>query len=654
MVNSVDTLPRLLQRNAIQYANKDAIREKKFGIWQTFTWSEYETEVQRLAHGLTELGFRRGDRLAVIGDNRPRLYWAILATQALGGVATAAYQDSIAKEMGYVLSHSEVKIILAENEEQVDKLYEVREESPTVQRVIYDDPRGLEFNDDKWLIDYDKVIEQGRAHQQAHPGFYDDELARGGLDDVALICYTSGTAGDPKGVMLTHRNLTTAVREGVISEDWRHTDEVMAYLPIAWVGDTAVSVAGAMICGMAVSCPESPETVLRDYREIGPTVVLAPPRTWENLLTRIQVRMEEAGSAKKWLFEWSMNIALRVESEVKDGRRPPLPLRILNQIGDFLVRAPLRDLLGLRRIRLGYTGGAPLGPDVFDYLRALGIKLKQLYGLTESSAACCFQPDGEARSDTVGRPLTGVEIKIDDNGEILLKGDMNFKGYFKNEQATRETFVEDGWMKTGDAGFIDESGHLKVIDRAKDVNRLRDGTLFAPQFLENKLKFSPYIKEAVTIGVDREYVAAMINIDMDTMENWAERNSINYSGYRELAQREESYRLIQNETAKINHSLAQDREMAGAQVRRFLILYKELDADDGEITRTRKIRRGLIGERYKPLIEALYSEAESVDVEIPVTYEDGRTAVLNASVRLMEAPVRTSAEPQPAPQAISA
>lgn len=628
------TLPQLVLLNAQRFSGQDAIREKKFGIWQTYSWKDYEAQVRRFALGLAELGFKRGDRLAVIGDNRPELYWAILAAQSLGGVALGVYQDAIASEMGFVLSHAEVRFIVAEDEEQVDKLYEMRADIQSVEKVVFHDPRGLEGKEDDWLIPYERVEELGDRFGEAHPGYFEEEIAKGSPEDVALMCYTSGTTGEPKGVMLSHVNLT-AVTLGMIEEDrWTARDEVMCYLPIAWVGDFYTSVTAALLTGLASNCPEAPSTVQRDYREIGPTIVFAPPRNWENMLTIIQVRMEEAGAIKRLSFEYFMNVARRVEAAVKTGKGPSAGLRLLNRIGEALVRAPLRDLLGVRRLRYAYTGGAPLGPDVFDFFRALGINLKQVYGLTESSAVCIYQPNGEARPDTVGRPLPDVELKIADDGEILLRGPMNFKGYFKNEKATRETFTEEGWLKTGDAGFMDDSGHLKVIDRAKDVSKLNDGTLFAPQFLENKLKFSPYIKEAVTLGVERNYVAAMINIDLDAMENWAERNAVTYSGYRELAQHEATYRLVQSEIAKINVNLSQDKELSGAEIKRFLVLYKELDADDGEITRTRKLRRRVIAERYAPLIDALYSDAESVNVEIPVTYEDGRTSVLKAEVRL--------------------
>ena len=639
------TLPQLMLRNALAFGERDAIREHKYGIWQSTTWREYAVQVRRFALGLHKLGFQRGDKLAVIGENRPRLYWAMLAAQSLGGVSLGVYQDSIQKEIGYVISHSDARFVVAEDVEQVDKLLEVRGDIPAVQHVIYDDPKGLELKRDPWLLNYAAVQTLGDEVQQARPELFEQEVALGRGEDISILSYTSGTTGMPKGVMLSQENLLAASSRVVEAEGLKASDEFLARYPMAWIGDFSLSVATAMYAGMCVNCPESPESQQRDYREIGPTIVFAPPRSWEAGLTLMQVRMEEADRVKRGLYKFFMNAALRVEALRQAGKPVPLHLRALNQVGDWLVRAPLRDLYGLRRVRTAYTGGAPLGPDVFNFFRALGVNLKQLYGLTESCASCVFQPDGEANAETVGRPLPGVEIKIADNGEILLRGKQMFRGYYKNEEATRKALDSEGWLASGDAGFVDRSGHLKVIDRAKDVSRLKDGTLFAPQYLENKLKFSPYIQEAVTVGVGRDHVSAMVNIDLDSLENWAERKGIAYTGYQDLSQKPETYELIHGEIRRINRSLAADAELAGAQIRRFLILNKELDADDGEITRTRKLRRTVIGERYHRLIEGLYSGAHSVETEILVTYEDGRTATIRGQVRVWDV---DPAEEQPA------
>ena len=632
-----DTLAKILQANGRgPLAGRDAMREKDYGIWQTVSWAEYAGEVRRFALGLATLGFRRGDKLAVIGDNRRRLYFAQLAAQSLGGISLAAYQDSIATELGYVLEHAETKFIVAENEEQVDKLFEIRDRLGNVEKVVFDDARGLELVDDPWLAHFPDVQAMGDAFGREHPDYFDRELAAGKGADTAMFCYTSGTTGAPKGAMLTNDNLLSSVEESRTAEDWRTGDELIAYLPMAWVGDSWLSVAAAICFGLTINCPENRETIRRDFREIGVTVMVGPPAYWEGMLTRIQILMDEADWLKRGLYRRFMDIAVRAERLRQAGTPIPAGLAALNTVGEWLVRLPLRDLLGMTRVRRAYTGGAPLGPDTFDFIRAMGINLKQLYGMTESSSACVYQPDGEANSETVGRPLASTEIRISDSGEIQLRGPQMFHGYYRNDKATGETIDGDGWLATGDAGFVDDRGHLRVIDRAKDVSHLNDGTMFAPQFLENKLKFSPYIKEAVTLGKDRDYVSAIVNIDLEAMENWAERRGVAYSGYQDLSQKDEVYDLIHGEVGRINRSLAADSTLAGTRIQRFLILNKELDADDGEITRTRKIRRGVIAERYGALIEALYSDLGHVETDITVTYEDGSTGTIHANLRVMD------------------
>ena len=632
-----DTLAKILQTNGHgPLAGRDAMREKEYGIWQIVTWAEYADQVRRFALGLAALGFRRGDKLAVIGDNRRRLYFAQLAAQSLGGISLAVYQDSIASELGYVLEHAETKIIVAENEEQVDKLFEIRERLADVEKVVFDDPRGLELVDDPWLAPFPDVQAMGDAFGREHPEYFERELAAGKGTDTATLCYTSGTTGAPKGAMLTNDNLLSSVDESKVAEDWRVGDELISYLPMAWVGDSWLSVAAAVRFGLTINCPENRETMRRDFREIGVNVMVAPPAYWEGMLTRVQVLMDEADWLKRGIFRKFMEVAVRVERMRQAGEPVPAGLALWNTVGEWLVRRPLRDLLGFTRVRRAYTGGAPLGPDTFDFIRAMGLNLKQLYGMTETSSACVYQPDGEASSETVGRPLASTEIRISESGEILLRGPQMFHGYYKNEKATSDTLDPDGWLATGDAGFLDDRGHLRVIDRAKDVSHLSDGTMFAPQFLENKLKFSPYIKEAVTLGKDRGYVAAIVNIDLEAMENWAERKGVAYTGYQDLSQKDEVYDLIRGEVERINRSLETDSTLAGARIRRFLILNKELDADDGEITRTRKIRRGVIADRYRALIEALYGDRGRVETDITVTYEDGSTGSIHADLRVMD------------------
>ncbi|NKC11739.1 MAG: AMP-binding protein [Gammaproteobacteria bacterium] len=632
---SEDTLAKILRQNGCEFPHEDALREKKHGIWTTWTWAQYADAVKELALGLAAMGFERGDKLAVIGDNRPRLYMAMMAAQSLGGISVAVYQDAIAKELGFVLAHAEVRYIVAEDEEQIDKLYEIKDRLGYVDKVIYDDPRGLQLREDPWLVHLPEVEEQGREYGKNNARYFETQLSKGNGEDVCVFCYTSGTTGNPKGVMLTNDNLLSTIRETMKAEDLRTGDELIAYLPMAWVGDYWLSVGAAITIRMTVNCPENRDTLQRDYREIGPTIVVAPPAAWEGTLTRIQVRMDEADWLKRALFNTFMEVALKVERMRQRGAAIPAGLALRNCLGEWLVRRPLRDLLGMTRVRRAYTGGAPLGPDVFDYLRAVGLNLKQFYGMTESCSACVYQPEGEANSETVGRALDITQVKISEAGEILLRGPNIFAGYHKNEEATRNTIDADGWMASGDAGFVDDRGHIRVIDRAKDVSKLADGTLFAPQFLENKLKFSPYIKEAVIFGKELDYVAAMINIDLDAMENWAERKGVAYTGYQDLSQKAAVHDLVRGEVERINAGLAQDSELAGTQIQRFLVLNKELDADDGEITRTRKIRRNVISERYGALIEALYSDADRVETDIVVTYEDGRSGQIHADLRVM-------------------
>jgi long-chain acyl-CoA synthetase len=526
--------------------------------------------------------------------------------------------------------------VVAENEEQVDKLYAIRDNLGKVTQVIYDDPWGLDGRDDAWLANFASVQVQGDEFAQSHPDHFQTEIDKGSAEDTAILCYTSGTTGNPKGVMLSYANLNTAVQEAQKYEDWRAGDNVIAYLPMAWVGDFVWSVAGGVGLRMVVNCPESRETLRRDYREIGPAIVVAPPAVWEDMVTRIQVRMDEADWLKKGLYGTFMATAVAVERAKQHGQSVSGGRAIKNWLGDLLVRRPLRDLLGVSNIRKAYTGGAPLGPDTFDFIRALGVNLKQGYGMTESSAFSVFQPDGEANSETVGKPVPSTAIKLSDTGEVLMRGPQVFQGYYKNEEATKDTVDAEGWLATGDAGITADNGHIKIIDRAKDVGKLNDGTLFAPQHLENKLKFSPYIKEAVAIGQDMDYVTTMINIEMDSMELWAERNNISYTGYQDLSQRDEVYDLIIDEVRKVNEDLARDSALAGTRIRRALILSKELDADDGEITRTRKLRRGVINDRYGALIEGLYSGADSVDIEISVTYEDGSVGKIQSNIKIVD------------------
>jgi len=623
------TLPQLLLRNARELGDRPAIREKDRGIWQSFTWREYADHVRDFALGLASLGFGRGHALSVIGDNRPRLYWAQVAAQALGGVSVPVYQDSIARELAYVWNHAEVSVIVAEDQEQVDKIVSLREELPALRHVVYEDPRGLSQYRLPWLQSFADVVERGRAFGREHPGCFEEAVAAGRADDVAMICYTSGTTGNPKGAMLTHANAIANARAALDVQAITPEDSWLAYLPMAWVGDAFYTLVLSLVAGFTVNCPESPETVQRDLRELGPTAVLAPPRIWENMLTAIQVKVADTTPVKRWIFERFRDAAERAEI-LRTERKPlPIDLRLRLALGEFFVYGPVRDQLGLRRARWALTGGAPLGPDTFRFFRSIGVNLKQVYGSTETTALVSIQPDAEANPTTVGRPCPGIEVRIADKGEVLIRSAGVFKGYFRNEEATREVVDPEGWYHTGDSGFIDPRGHLVIIDRAKDVGALQDGTPFAPQFVENKLKYSPFIREAVAFGHERPFVAAMVAIDLATAGNWAERRSLPYTSYMDLSQKPEVRELIRGEILKCNATLPE-----ATRIRRFLVLTKDLDADDAEMTRTRKVRRRHVAEKYAAFIDAFYSGRDEVEVDTTVTYEDGRQGTVRSRVRI--------------------
>jgi long-chain acyl-CoA synthetase len=630
-VNVADptTLPRLLQRNARELGDRPAIREKDRGIWQTWTWREYHDQVRDLALGLAALGFRRGDRLSVIGDNRPRLYWGQVAAQALGGVPVPVYQDSIAKELAYVWNHAEVSVILAEDQEQVDKILALRAELPALRLVIYDDSRGLSGYRHDWLKSYDEVQKKGRAFLAEHPGYFEAEIEKGRPEDLAIISYTSGTTGNPKGVMITQANAVGVAQSFQQESRLTPDDTSLAYLPMAWAGDSVYTLFASLVVGFCANCPESPETVQRDLRELGPSTLLAPPRIWENMLTAVQVRATDATPLKRRTFEYFRAAAERAEILRTEGKSVPLSLRMATALGEFFVYGPVRDQLGLRQTRWVLTGGAPLGPDTFRFFRSIGVNLKQVYGSTETTGLVSLQPDREANPSTAGRPVAGVEVRIGDRGEVLVKGAVIFKGYFRNEEATREVIDAEGWFHTGDAGFIDPQGHLVIIDRAKDVGALVGGTAFAPQFIENKLKFSPYIREAVAFGNEKPFVSAMVAIDPGTVGNWAERRGLAYTSYMDLSQKAEVRELIRDEIRRANETLPEE-----TRIRRFLLLTKDLEADDAEMTRTRKVRRRYVADKYAPVIDALYGGADQAELSTSITYEDGRQATIQSRVRI--------------------
>jgi long-chain acyl-CoA synthetase len=635
----LDTFPRLMLAHARLRGEKPAMREKDLGIWQSWTWAEVARETRALACGLAELGFKRGDRLAIIGDNRPRLYWSMCAAQMLGGIPVPLYQDAVAQEMSFVLQDAGVHIAIVEDQEQVDKLLEIQAQCPELQHIIYDDPRGLRHYTQPCLHGLDEVIAAGGIHDANQPDFLDQEIARGAPQDISIILYTSGTTGKPKGVCQTHASFIAAARGGCDFDGLNENDEVLSYLPMAWVGDHLFSFAQALVAGFTVNCPESGDTVMTDMREIGPTFYFAPPRVFENLLTQVMIRMEDAGALKRRMFDYFMAVAKRCGADILDGKPVSMKDRLLYALGEILVYGPLRNVLGMSRIRVAYTAGAAIGPDLFRFYRSIGINLKQLYGQTETCAYVCLQPDRQVKLDSVGPPAPGVEVKIAENGEILVRGPMLLKEYYRRPDATAESINPEGYFMTGDAGFLDEDGHLKIIDRAKDVGKLNHGAVFAPNYIENKLKFFSYIKEAVAFGNGRDMVCAFINIDMGAVGNWAERRGIPYAGYTDLAGKPEGSDLIQQCVEEVNAELAHDAMLAATQIHRFLILHKELDPDDDELTRTRKVRRRFIAEKYALLVDALYGGKSRQYIETEVKFEDGRRGKVAADLVIRDVKV---------------
>jgi long-chain acyl-CoA synthetase len=643
-----DTFPKLLARNADRFGRRPAMRHKDFGIWQTWTWAEMFDQVRALAVGFNRLGLQRGETIAIVGANRPRLYWSIMAAQALGAIPVPVYADAVANELAFVLAHAEVRFASVQDQEQVDKILSVSDRLGKLEHIIYDEPRGLRDYEDPRLHAIDEVIKKGRAALADPQGvaWLDGEIAAGKGSDVSIILYTSGTTGQSKGVMLPAAGCINAAADTVAFDNLDENDVALAYLPLAWVGDHYLNYAQGLVAGFCLACPESTETAMQDLKEIGPTFFFAPPRIFEQMLTRITIRLEDAARLKRLLFHYFTGVARRYGEAILNRRPVPLGGRLLYAVGKFLIYEPLKNVLGLSRVRVAYTAGEAIGPELFSFYRSLGINLKQLYGQTEAFLYITAHPDGQIHAATVGPAAPNVDLRIAESGEVQFKSPGMFIGYFKDEEKTADTLTSDGFVKTGDAGVFDpKTGQLRIIDRAKDVGRLKDGTLFAPKYIENKLKFFPNIKEAVTFGDNRDYVAAMLNIDLTAVGNWAERNNIAYASYQELAGHPMIYDMLEKDVAEVNRLLAEEEVMAGAQIRRFLILHKELDPDDGELTRTQKVRRGFIAERYAPLVTALYDGAKEADITTEVTFEDGRKGVISARVKIRDLDVCSETPP---------
>ncbi len=645
------TFPRLLLKHAAERPAAPAMREKEYGIWQAHSWAGMAALVEHIACGLHQAGLQRGEHMVVIGANRPRLYATMLAAQSLGAIAVPLYQDAVGAECVFPITNAEVRFAMVEDQEQVDKLMDIRDQCPQLASIIYDNPKGLRNYQEPGLVALDALIASGQAFAGEQPGFFREQVEKTQPDDVAAMFFTSGTTGNPKGVVHTHNTLLDRAQAGAEFDNLTNAEEVLAYLPPAWIGQNIFSYAQWLCCGYVVNCPESASTVTIDLKEVGPTYYFAPPRVFEGLLTSVMIRMEDAGAIKRGMFHFFMNVAKRVGPDLMNSQSVGAGDRLLYALGQWMVYGPLRNNLGLSRVRVAYTAGEAIGPDLFTFYRSIGVNLKQLYGSTETAVFVCLQPDNQARADTVGVPIRGVQIKVAENGEILVKSAGLLKCYYKNPAATAEVLTADGWYHTSDAGFIDASGHLKIIDRVKDVGRMQggtnDGAMFAPKYVENKLKFFPYIKEVVAYGDGREKVCVMLNIDFDAVGNWAERRNLPYAGYTDLAQKPEVYELIKECVEKVNADLSADALLAGSQISRFLVLHKELDADDGELTRTNKVRRGFIAEKYQPLIDALYGDKTEQFIETVVKFEDGRSGSVSATLKIGDTktfvPVRAAA-----------
>ncbi len=639
------TFPRLLLSHAQERPQAVAMREKEFGIWQALTWADLAKMVEHIALGLQTAGLKRGEHMVVVGANRPRLYATMLAVQSIGAVPIPLYQDAAALECIFPINNAEVRFAFAEDQEQVDKLLEIRDRCPQLAHLYFDDPRGLRKYSETGLQSLDDLIEAGAAHAAKHPGQFAELVNQVQAHDVAAMFFTSGTTGNPKGVVHTHHSLLDRAKAGADFDKLTNAEEVLAYMPPAWIGQNIFSYAQWLTCGYVVNCPESAATVTIDLNEIGPTYYFAPPRVFEGLLTSVMIRMEDAGAFKRKMFAYFMDLAKRVGPARMDGQPVSTIDNLMYALGNWVMYGSLRNNLGMSRVRVAYTAGEAIGPDLFTFYRSIGINLKQLYGSTETAVFVCLQPDHQAKADTVGIPCAGVEIKVAENGEIMVKSPGLLKEYYKNPAATAEVLTAEGWYHTSDAGFIDAHGHLKIIDRVKDVGRIKggtnDGAMFAPKYVENKLKFFPFIKEAVAYGDGREKVCVMLNIDFDAVGNWAERRNLSYAGYTDLAQKPEIYALIKECVEKVNVDLAADTLLAGSQISRFLVLHKELDADDGELTRTNKVRRGYIADKYQVLVDALYGGATTQFIETQVKFEDGRTGSVGATLKLDDAKMFT-------------
>jgi len=625
------TVPKLFLQAAKKYGDKKvAMREKEFGLWIPITWKQYYENVKRIALGMVSLGLERGDKVAMIGDNRPEALWAEMAAMCVGGVGVWLFQDSLIDEVQHIIDHSDSKLMFGEGQEEVDKCLMIKGRCPKLRRMIWDDPKGMRVYDDPFLISLKEVMRLGEELEKKEPGLFEDTIQRGTGEEVCLLFYTSGTTSVPKGVLLTHYNMLTMGLNLMRVDPYSETDDFVSYLPFAWIGEQMMSISCGIQAGFTLNFPEEPETAQTDTREIGPHMMFAPPRVYEQMVRNVQVKYLDASWSKRKAYELAMKIGYHV-AELKFSKKAiPWHWKILQTAASAGVHRKLKDHLGLSRIRYTYTGGAAMGPDHFRFFHAIGVNLKQIYGQTEIAGISVLHRDGDIKFDTVGKPIPETEVGITAEGEIISKSPSVFQGYYKMPEETEKT-LRDGWLHSGDTGFIDSEGHLVVFDRTKDVMTLSDGTRFAPQYLETRLKFSPYIKDVWAIGDKRPYVTGVVCIDYGVVGKWADDRNIAYTSYQELSQVPEVCELVRKEIVKMNRDLP-----SVARIRKFMNLYKEFDADDDELTRTRKLRRAFVEERYRDIVSGLYSNADRIQMDTNITYEDGRVARIKADLRVMQ------------------
>ncbi len=627
------TIPKLFYEKAHSYGSqKVAMREKEFGIWRPITWQQYFDNVKHIALGLVSLGLEDGDKVSMIGDNRPEGLWAEMAALCARGTGVWLFQDSLIDEVKYIVDHSDTKFLFGEGQEEVDKALSIYNECPKLQKIIWDDPKGMRNYHQDYLISLKELIARGQDLDQQQPNLFKDLVYKGHGDEVALLFYTSGTTSLPKGALLSHHNMLTMGKHLMMVDPCHANDDYVSYLPFAWIGEQMMSISCGLQIGYTINFPEEPETSQENIREIGPHVMFAPPRMYEQMTRSVQVKYLDATWSKRKFYELASKIGYHV-ADLRFNKKPvSFHWKVLEWFAYAMVQKKLKDHLGLSRVRNAYTGGAAMGPDHFRFFHAMGVNLKQIYGQTEVAGISVVHRKGDIKFDTVGKPIPGTDVKITEDGEIITRSPSVFLGYYKNEEATQEA-LRDGWLHSDDKGFIDDDGHLVVFDRTKDVFTLRDGRPFSPQYLETRLKFSPYIKDSWVIGDKRDYISAVLCIDYSVVGKWADEKKLNYTSYPELSQMPEVYDLVQKQIKQANRDLPE-----AARIHKFTNLYKELDPDDDELTRTRKLRRKFVEKRYEDIVNALYADNDTVHIDTTIKYEDGREAHIKTdlSIRMLE------------------